>query len=255
MDSGLPFTDPYFYSSALKCPDSLIEDIFRPSQMSKERIPLLKERIAILREVGSILCTKYKGSFQNLLSEVRNEFGTRDLAMHVIRKVVSVFPSFRDGVKIEGRPVYFWKRAQILVAETWAAFHPDDPYQTHPIFPHGVSELTMFADYRVPQILNRLQVIVYPDFIQRKLKAKDAFPPGSREEVSIRSASILAVEELRKEIHNRCSEKGIRHPEINSVLIDFWLWDTAKKMEDNHSEAGLPLGEEPPIHRTRSIWY
>jgi hypothetical protein len=112
----------------------------------------------------------------------------------------------------------------------------------------------MFADYRVPQILNRLRIITYPESLVKKLKQKKTFLPGSREEVSIRSASILAVEEIRKEIQsiNHDSSKG---QDLNSVLIDFWLWDTSKKLESGNLSFEFPLNQELPAHRTRSIWY
>lgn len=57
LEEEIPITDPAFYSSEILCPDSLIEHIFRPADQCNETIPLLKERIAIMREVGSILCT------------------------------------------------------------------------------------------------------------------------------------------------------------------------------------------------------
>ena len=56
LDEGIPFTDPAFYSSETRCTDSSIAHIFRAATDCKEDIPLLKERIAILRENGSILC-------------------------------------------------------------------------------------------------------------------------------------------------------------------------------------------------------
>ena len=56
MEEGIPITDPTFYSSESLCPDSVITHIFRPASQSAETIPLLKERIAIMREVGFILC-------------------------------------------------------------------------------------------------------------------------------------------------------------------------------------------------------
>jgi hypothetical protein len=56
MEEGIPFTDPSFYASKTRCPDSLITYIFRAATECKESIPLLQERIAILRENGSILC-------------------------------------------------------------------------------------------------------------------------------------------------------------------------------------------------------
>ncbi|SRR5258708_6184551 len=56
LQEGIPITDPSFYASEAKCPDSLIEYIFRPSSHSIEDIPLLRERIRVMREVGAILC-------------------------------------------------------------------------------------------------------------------------------------------------------------------------------------------------------
>ena len=56
LEEEIPITDPAFYSSEILCPDSLIEHIFRPADQCNDAIPLLKERIAIMREVGLILC-------------------------------------------------------------------------------------------------------------------------------------------------------------------------------------------------------
>lgn len=56
LEDDIPITDPNFYSSETLCPDSLIEHIFRPAGQSTEKIPLLQERISVMREVGFILC-------------------------------------------------------------------------------------------------------------------------------------------------------------------------------------------------------
>ena len=56
LEEEIPITDPRFYSSETLCPDSLIEHVFRATNQSNEPIPLLRERIAIMREVGYILC-------------------------------------------------------------------------------------------------------------------------------------------------------------------------------------------------------
>lgn len=55
LEEGLPFCDPAFYASETLCPDALIEHIFRPAAGCIENIPLLKERIAVLRENGAVL--------------------------------------------------------------------------------------------------------------------------------------------------------------------------------------------------------
>lgn len=57
LEEDIPITDPAFYSSEILCPDSLIAHIFRPAPQSTETVPLLQERMSIMREVGFILCT------------------------------------------------------------------------------------------------------------------------------------------------------------------------------------------------------
>lgn len=56
IENGIPITDPAFYSSTTRCPDSVIEKVFEVSPECSEPLPLVQERIAILREVGSTLC-------------------------------------------------------------------------------------------------------------------------------------------------------------------------------------------------------
>lgn len=118
----------------------------------------------------------------------------------------------------------------------------------------------MFADYRVPQILHHLCVLDYPDELVVKLCAGVDIPVGSREEISLRAASIVAVERVRKEIlvfRDEVGDDGARGgDEISSVLIDFYLWDLAKKIERGEEEVvGVETVEMIPTHRTRSIWY
>lgn len=205
--------------------------------------------------------------------------------------VTEVFPSFRDEVYYENKKglnlsrssppnnfahrlvlkysVCFWKRAQILVAEIWAAFYPASPTDTHPIFPGSkgpeIRRLTMFADYRVPQILHHLCILTYPQPLVRKLQSHVYLPSGSKEEVSLRAASIVSVERVREEILRliREEDKGGSASKlvsdaglVSSVLIDFYLWDLAKKIESGEEKVqGLQTAEMAPIHRTRSIWY
>jgi len=42
----------------------------------------------------------------------------------------------------------------------------------------------MFADYRVPQILNSLDILVYSEELQKKVSEKVVLPHGGIEEVS-----------------------------------------------------------------------
>jgi Potential Queuosine, Q, salvage protein family len=151
------------------------------------------------------------------------------------------------------------------VAETWAAFYPSvqPPPQlgSHPIFPGtlgpSIEQLTMFADYRVPQILHHMRILTYPPTLVRMLCQGTSLEHGSREEVSIRSASIVAVEKIREEMLRIVDENGDEGKlHINSALIDFYLWDSAKGLEEGEElMLGVDTDDIVPMHRTRSIWY
>lgn len=259
LEAGIPITDPYFYADSILCPDSLIEDVFRPASHCTEGIPLLKERIAVMREVGSVLISKFGGSYERLLAQFVAEQGT---TLELVQLITDEFPAFRDETFLKGRRICFWKRAQILVAETWAAFYPLSSDIPHPFFPGGISQLTMFADYRVPQILHHLRILSYPPSLISLLSSHAYLPPGCRAELSIRAASILAVEAVRDEIarirniDGECTPIIPGQKEIPSVLIDFFLWDLAKKIERKEENIeGISTSALLPAHRTRSIWY
>ncbi|KAG2151462.1 hypothetical protein DEU56DRAFT_552418 [Suillus clintonianus] len=255
LEEGIPIIDPKFYSSETLCPDSLIAHVFRAAPQSAEPMPLFNERLAIMREVGTILCNDFGGSYLGFLDAFERRHENQGTALDLVQFVTDSFPCFRDERLFNGRRVYFWKRPQILVAEIWAAFYPENPYTPHPIFPglNGplISDLTMFADYRVPQILHHLRIITYPASLIRELRNGTQLGPGSKEEMSLRAASIVAVEQIRNEMISCGSDW-----EASSVLIDFYLWDLAKKLEGGEECIdGIETDDIVPAHRTRSIWY
>lgn len=70
---------------------------------------------------------------------------------------------FRDTVVYNGMLVHFYKRAQILVGDVWAAYgrhtminSAAEGSDDNPFSFYDMKELTMFADYRVPQILRHM---------------------------------------------------------------------------------------------------
>jgi Potential Queuosine, Q, salvage protein family len=219
----------------------------------------------------------YEGSFLTFIQKA-NSHSTS--AVDLVLEITKVFPTFRDQISYQGHEgtsayklasplsshtdapaVILWKRAQILVADTWAAFYPKIPTDCHPIFPKGgIDKLTMFADYRVPQVLHHLQILHYPQSLIDMLESKRMLMYGSPEELSIRVASILAVERIRDEIldiqKKRCNTSQNCGHQVNSVLIDFYLWDLAKRLERGEEVIeGIQVNKIVPPHRTRSIWY
>ncbi|TRM63880.1 hypothetical protein BD626DRAFT_401421 [Schizophyllum amplum] len=306
LSEGVRITDPAFYASEGNCPDALIAHVFRRARQSKEDIPLSEDRVKIMRQNGKILCERFGGSFGGFIDAFQQRFSRQGTALDLVQMVIADFPSFRDEVVFEGRKVYIWKRAQILVAELWAAFFPDStsspalaesstlPQQistaststspasssaptwtpSHPLFPGprgaAIHALTMFADYRVPQILHHLRILRYSPSLTEKLSTHVYLESGSPEEVALRAASVLSVEMVRERIGRIIAEEKDRKGEIggqsgmnghcgdevSSVLIDFYLWDLAKRVEGGTERVeGIETADMLPAHRTRSIWY
>lgn len=83
----------------------------------------------------------------------------------------------------EGRrkPVRILKRAQILVADLWACFEGEGYGEFW-----DIDKITMFADYRVPQILNSMGCLYYSPTLDGAIRAKKEIPPGSSWEVQLR---------------------------------------------------------------------
>jgi len=232
LDEGYSITSPSFYANLdLKT----FQHIFRSD--SPNQIPLSKERFEILTTTGKILFERFKGDFGECVRQAEKS------AHSLIEIVVKNFSSFNDVAEYKAKKVKIFKRAQILVADIWACFEGKDYGEFH-----DIDSLTMFADYRVPQALLHLEVLKYSDKLLEKLQKKELFQPGEKLEVEIRGCSIWVVEVIRKKLIKYFRQKNLeKKVEINAILIDFYLWDFAKK----HSQ----LLKDLPIHRIRSIYY
>jgi len=106
------------------------------------------------------------------------------------------FPCFRDEGTFERKKVRFLKRAQIFVADLWAAFEGEGYGEFN-----DIDKITMFAgrfpksdslneanplDYRVPQMLHTLGVISYCPPLEARMKRQEIIPSGHSWELQIR---------------------------------------------------------------------
>lgn len=94
---------------------------------------------------------------------------------------------FRDEAIYKGKKVYFYKRAQILAVDLACAL------QCHPDFKEtfsGQEHITMFPDYRVPQILREMGILEYSDTLEIFIDSKATMAFSSELEVEIRGATV-----------------------------------------------------------------
>lgn len=232
LDQGTPITSASYYATVTL---DEVRQIFRSD--TEFPMPLMEERHRVLNETGKILLEKFGGSFLNCVRKSKNS------AQELMSLVVEHFPSYRDVTEFEGKRVSFYKRAQILVADTWSVLEgKGDGCFT------DISSITMFADYRLPQVLVHLGALKYSEKLLKKLLKGEMLSYGDKEEVEIRGCSLWCVELIRDcllELIDKNTEKP--QGEINSILLDYYLWDYAR----DHREDMKGI----PFHRTRCIYY
>jgi hypothetical protein len=79
------------------------------------------------------------------------------------------------------KSVRFLKRAQIVVADLWACFDGTGYGKFH-----DIDKITMFADYRIPQLLNALGCISYSPLLDHAIRKGTLIESGHPWEVQLR---------------------------------------------------------------------
>jgi len=181
--------------------------------------PIPDRRVAALHELARLAEREAAGSLAGLVPPSAPE-----LAAFLARNL----ESFKDVSTYGELEVPLLKRAQIAAADLWGsdAIRFDD-----------VDQLTCFADYKLPQALRHLGALEYTPHLARKVDDWVELDAGSPEEVEIRAATVVAVEEIRHRL-----AAGGRH--LKSVEVDWMLWD--------YSQGLFPVR---PYHRTRTVYY
>jgi hypothetical protein len=181
--------------------------------------PMAERRIAALHELARLAEREAGGELARLVPPSAPE-----LASYLSRNL----ESFRDVGVYGELEVPFLKRAQIAAADLWGS---------SAIAFSDVDQLTCFADYKLPQALRHLGALEYTEHLARKVDDWVELDAGSPEEVEIRAATVVAVEELR----DRLAAEG---RELTAVEVDWMLW--------GYSQGLFPVR---PHHRVRTVFY
>ncbi|XP_046662302.1 queuosine salvage protein isoform X1 [Homalodisca vitripennis] len=230
MEEGVNVTDPRVYSQ-WQLAD--LEYVLRGD--NGVQLLLLPERLDCLRQVGKRLLEKYQGNFANCVKENQHS------AQKLLKLIVSEFPCYCDEADYNGERVSFYKRAQILIGDVWSCFEGKGLGAFE-----DIDTITMFADYRVPQVLVHFGVLQYSKELYKKLEMGELLPNGSPDEVEIRGCSIEAVERLRNRVQQLTHGSG-KSLSCNSILIDHFLWTYRRQCREELDAV--------PFHKTICIFY
>jgi hypothetical protein len=108
--------------------------------------------------------------------------------------------------------------------------------------------LTTFADYRVPQILRHFDILEYSPALAEIVDSQKELAMGSSDEISIRAATVTAVEDLVTFLNEGSSGNPTNNGErFTAVTVDWYLWQVGERMH----QAGLMK----PFHKVRTHFY
>lgn len=224
VEEGKPLWDARYLSNIDR---QELSFIFRGLSSETPDIPLFEERLRIAREVGRVLLERFEGQFSHLVEQ------TRQSGVELALALAEHFSSFRDVATYAGQEVRFLKRAQICVADLYSAFNG----QSWGAFT-DLDQLTIFADYKLPQVLRHYGALIYTPELAEKVDHQEQLVPGGAEEVEIRAATIWVCELLRRAAIRLGAQT------LTAAGIDQWLWHLGQDAE-----------HMLPYHRVRTIYY
>jgi len=189
------------------------------------RLPALDVRAAALRELGDAWARA--GGPMGLLEQAGGS------APGLARLMARACPSWEDARNLRGARLRFLKRGQLLAAMLYGRFGGAGPGAFG-----DVDQLTVFADYRLPQVLRGAGAVLLSPPLAERIARGAPILEGSEEEVEIRAATVHAAERLRALLEPSW-------PGITALQVDHLLWRQGVATQDTL----------PPFHRTRTTAY
>lgn len=203
VQHGVPICEPDYLSK-------MSDRDFHMITKGNTAIPLASSRVAILNEVGREINNRHGGLFSNLVEMASYN------AFAVVETLYKEMPSFYDVQEYHGQTIVFLKRAQLLASDLHYILNLDGVQSKRSI--EGLSGLTACADYKLPQVLRRWDVLQYKNDLAERVDDCKEIARDSEEEVEIRACTIWAVEKIR--ICLSTARPGITASEISDYL---WL--------------------------------
>ncbi len=210
--------DPTFLSNV----DSnyMLGDLFK----ADTPISLVKDRVSAFREIGNFLLRNPDFTFKKMFAR------THGNAYFASQQIPTFFPSWSDP---------FFKRAQLFIGMVQGRFNHFDA---------GLEDLTVFADYRVPQTLHAMGMLRYNFELFNTISSNDLIPYGSRQELEIRAATIVLTDTLLDKLNEHHSGS------LNALHIDYLLWSAMRK-RDTLPPGVIAHSHTTPHHRTMTTDY
>lgn len=173
---------------------------------NKQTIPLIEERLRNLNDVGHSLY-KMEQDYQAPLIKIINYILKEEELFYLIH---NYFKSYNEDTTIyKGREIYFYKRLQLFISDINKIIYNGKKFT--------LNSLTIFADYKIPQLMRELELISYNKgldvFVDNKLELKS----GCEAETEIRASIIQVGHYIASKI-----------TDVNEAYIDSYMFSYIK---------------------------
>lgn len=142
--------------------------------------PLMAHYAAALNDVGERIGADHGGRFEAVVEAAQG-------SAPALAGLLGEWRAFADVSTYEGRPVPFFKRAQIAAADL-------DRIGLAKL--RDLDRLTAFADNLVPHVLRIDGVLRLDPALKARIEAGELLEHGSAEEVELRACTVHAIEQL-----------------------------------------------------------
>jgi hypothetical protein len=142
--------------------------------------PLMAHYAAALNDVGERVRADHGRRFEAVVEAAQG-------SAPALAGLLAEWRAFADASIYEGRPVPFFKRAQIAAA---------DLDRTGIAKLCDLDRLTAFADNLVPHVLRLDGVLRLDPALEARIEAGDLLEHGSPEEVELRACAVHAIEQV-----------------------------------------------------------
>lgn len=210
MISGVPLEEPsYLERLTQKQWDQIVG--------GEGQLQFMAERCEFLNSLGAWINHKYDGAFANVLVQA-------DYSAVIIADNAADLVCFRDDSTVGEMVVPFRKRAQLLAADLAQASENSLLLVDKPIT--GRDKLSACADYKLPALLREREILSYSVSLAERIDAGAPLLHNSREEIEIRAATIVAVNEITARLNARGA--NLCPNDVNDYL---WMLTQSRKLK------------------------
>ena len=155
-------------------------------------ISFLRERYRTVVAICNVVNEKMNGDFYQYIKDVNLDTELFDI-------IISNFKDFCDERKYDGKKVYFYKLAQLLTSDI---LHIKELINGTKV---DYSHLVGCSDYKIPQTLRALGILVFNDELAEIVDNKELIAENSKYEVEIRANTIAVINYINSKLENFCS--------------------------------------------------